>query len=78
MLVLASHGALACAVAGWLWAAAPPPAAPPAPAASTSQAPAKPDPDAPMLDPDAPLAPMPDLGVAWPDLSKTDATAAVD
>ncbi|MGJ3649209.1 autotransporter assembly complex protein TamA [Sphingomonas sp. GlSt437] len=78
MLVIASHGALACAVAGWLWAAAPPPAAPLAPAAPTSQAPAKPDPDAPMLDPDAPLAPMPDLGVAWPDLSKTDATAAVD
>ncbi|WP_082730471.1 MULTISPECIES: autotransporter assembly complex protein TamA [Sphingomonas] len=31
--------------------------------------------ESPMLDPDSPLAPLPELGVDWPDLSKVDATA---
>ncbi|MBA3879003.1 MAG: hypothetical protein C0500_04740 [Sphingobium sp.] len=31
--------------------------------------------ESPMLDPDSPLAPLPELGVDWPDLSKIDATA---
>src|SRR5438552_19152924 len=32
-------------------------------------------PDAAELDPSAPLAPMPDLGVDWPDLNARDATS---
>lgn len=78
MVVLASHGALVCAVAGWLAVAPEPPRAPP-PSSAPSSAPSPPvepspsnDPEAPMLDPNVPLAPMPDLGVAWPDLTKTD------
>jgi len=42
--------------------------APPPPAAATAATPA-PLPSAGQLDPQSPLAPMPDLGVAWPDLS---------
>src|SRR5947209_11613579 len=34
-------------------------------------------PDAAELDPSAPLAPMPDLGVEWPDLNAKDTTASV-
>ena len=37
-----------------------------------------PAPDSPMLDPDSPLAPLPGLGVDWPDLSKVDPTATDD
>src|SRR5436190_18409975 len=33
-------------------------------------------PDAAELDPNAPLAPLPDLGVAWPDLSTPEPTPA--
>ena len=65
--------------ARWLCAAAAAPllagiahaqAAPPPPAP-------KPPPDAAELDPNAPLAPMPDLGVAWPELDpKSTAPAA--
>lgn len=52
----------------------------PAPSAPPQAAPAEQQPqqvplanpaDAPMLDPDSPLAPMPDIGVPWPDLSST-------
>ncbi len=54
-------------------------AVPPAAAQQRSAAPAPPPAPVPqqpapagsdMLDPNAPLAPMPDIGVAWPDLSK--------
>ena len=41
----------------------------PTPAAQAGEAP---------LDPSAPLAPMPDLGVAWPDLSTPDAPGPAD
>ena len=34
--------------------------------------------ESPMLDPDSPLAPLPELGVDWPDLGKVDATATDD
>ncbi len=44
------------------------PTAAPAPQPQTATPPAPPGGD--MLDPNAPLAPMPDIGVAWPDLSK--------
>src|SRR6476469_6537081 len=37
---------------------------------------AQPPPDAAELDPSAPLAPMPDLGVDWPDINAKDATPA--
>lgn len=43
----------------------------PAPAAAPGDPPAEPE-----LDPNAPLADLPDLGVAWPDLSKAPAEAA--
>src|SRR4051795_7502967 len=42
------------------------------PAAAQS---APPPPDAAELDPNAPLEPLPDLGVDWPDLNAKDATA---
>ena len=49
-----------------------PPAAQPQPPPS-SQAPSqRQQPDAAELDPSAPLAPMPDLGVDWPDLNAKD------
>src|SRR3954453_12205933 len=38
--------------------------------------PPPPPPDAAELDPSAPLDPMPDLGVAWPDLKATEAAPA--
>jgi len=38
--------------------------------------PAPPPPDAAELDPNAPLAPMPDLGVDWPDLNAKEETVA--
>ena len=41
--------------------------------AQTAQALPPPAPDAAELDPSAPLAPMPDLGVEWPDLNATEA-----
>jgi translocation and assembly module TamA len=41
-----------------------------APGQSTTQTPPSPDVDDPtMLDPTAPLAPLPEIGVAWPDLA---------
>src|SRR5437762_12373221 len=45
-----------------------------APAQSQPQ-PQPPPPDAAELDPSAPLAPLPDLGVDWPDLNAKDSTA---
>lgn len=47
-------------------------AVPPAVAQQQPTAPATTAPDE-MLDPNAPLAPMPDIGVAWPDLAKAPA-----
>src|SRR5436853_1934290 len=46
--------------------------------AQTVQTPAQspPPPDAAELDPSAPLAPMPDLGVDWPDLNTREAQPA--
>jgi len=41
-------------------------------AQATSPSPPPPPPDAAELDPSAPLDPMPDLGVAWPDLKASD------
>jgi translocation and assembly module TamA len=66
---------LLCAAAAAAWspaAALAQPTPPPAPAP-------QPPPDAAELDPNAPLAPLPDLGVAWPDLkpSETAPPAAV-
>src|SRR5438874_6075553 len=47
-----------------------------APAQSQPQPqPQPPPPDAAELDPSAPLAPLPDLGVDWPDLNARDTTA---
>ena len=44
--------------------------------AQTAPAPQQPQPTEPAeLDPNAPLAPMPDLGVEWPDLNATDTAA---
>jgi translocation and assembly module TamA len=43
-------------------------------AQTTQQSPPQP-PDAAELDPSAPLAPLPDLGVEWPDLNAKDSTA---
>lgn len=64
-LICATAAGLAC-VAPATAQTAPPPAAPvPAPAA--------PVPDSAELDPSAPLAPMPDLGVDWPDLDSAAA-----
>src|SRR3954464_6021498 len=40
--------------------------------AQTAPAPVSPPPDAAELDPNAPLAPLPDLGVAWPELNAKD------
>ena len=40
----------------------------------TAAPPPPPPPDAGELDPNAPLAPLPDLGVDWPDLDATDST----
>src|SRR6059058_186599 len=37
--------------------------------------PQPPPPDAAELDPSAPLAPLPDLGVDWPDLNAKETTA---
>jgi translocation and assembly module TamA len=48
--------------------------------AMAQQAPAQPQnspPDAAELDPSAPLAPMPDLGVEWPDLNAKEQSAPV-
>jgi translocation and assembly module TamA len=39
-------------------------------------APSQPPPDAAELDPNAPLAPLPDLGVAWPELNPKEASPA--
>jgi translocation and assembly module TamA len=47
-----------------------------APAAASSQAAPPPSSDPAELDPNAPLAPMPDIGVAWPQLNATDARPA--
>ena len=44
--------------------------------ASARQPPPPPDPA--ELDPNAPLAPMPDLGVAWPDLNASETTPTAD
>ena len=46
--------------------------------ASPSPAPASPAPASPetMLAPDSPLAPLPDLGVAWPDLATAEGSAS--
>ena len=44
--------------------------------APPSRAPPPPTPDAAELDPNAPLAPLPDLGVAWPELKASDTTPA--
>src|SRR3982751_855754 len=38
--------------------------------------PPPPPPDAAELDPSAPLDPMPDLGIAWPDLNATEPAPA--
>ena len=61
---------LLCAAGSFALSAAPlaaqtPPATPP---------PASPPPQPGELDPNAPLAPMPDLGVEWPDLNARDTT----
>lgn len=56
---------------GWLCAAASlAVVAGPVAAQQSPQAPAAPPPGPTELDPDAPLSPMPDIGVDWPDLSK--------
>src|SRR3954464_11948348 len=44
-------------------------------APAQQQQPQPPPPDAAELDPSAPLAPLPDLGVDWPDLNARDTTA---
>src|SRR5256885_4102883 len=46
----------------------------PAPCLAQTAPPTQPPPDAAELDPNAPLAPLPDLGIAWPDLNAKDAT----
>jgi translocation and assembly module TamA len=51
-------------------------ALPLAPTAAPAQTAPAPPPDAAELDPSAPLAPMPDLGVEWPDLDAGDQTVA--
>src|SRR5690349_12737913 len=49
----------------------------PAEALAQATAPASPPPSDPaQLDPTAPLDPMPDLGVAWPDLNEKDQVVA--
>jgi len=57
-----------------LCAAAALPVAPAALAQTAATQPAPPPPAAAELDPSAPLAPLPDLGVPWPDLNAKDAT----
>ena len=63
----------AAAAAAWVPVAAsaqtaePPPPPPPVPSPQP--------PDAAELDPNAPLAPLPDLGVPWPDLKASDAVS---
>jgi translocation and assembly module TamA len=44
------------------------------PAVAQTATPPPPPPDAAELDPSAPLAPLPDLGVDWPDLNARDTT----
>ncbi len=62
------------AVAGILWCVGPAAAAQVRPAAAPVASPIDPTPQAPQqLDPQSPLAPLPGLGVAWPDLSKAPA-----
>ena len=51
-------------------------ALPLAPTPAPAQTAPAPPPDAAELDPSAPLAPMPDLGVEWPDLDAGDQTVA--
>ncbi len=51
----------------------PPPASPPAEAPPPASPPQR-APQSPVLDPDAPLAPLPGLGVDWPDLTQADAS----
>lgn len=46
-------------------------------AAPQTPSPQSPQPDAAELDPSAPLAPLPDLGVDWPDLNSKDTTGPV-
>jgi translocation and assembly module TamA len=46
------------------------------PSLAMSQTASLPPPDPAELDPSAPLAPLPDLGVAWPELKGEDATPA--
>lgn len=62
--VLAGPGGGAIAHAQQVAPVAAPPAPPPAPAQGGGQA--------PQLDPQSPLAPMPDIGVAWPDMNQPD------
>ena len=57
---------------GWTGAAAAQAASPPGPAGVAAPAPAP----AGDLDPSSPLAPLPDLGVEWPDMSAPATTAA--
>src|SRR6476661_6086420 len=57
--------AAAAAIASAAGAQAVPPQAPPPSASEPAE-----------LDPNAPLAPMPDIGVAWPDLDVRDTTPA--
>ena len=65
---------LLCAAAAFPFVSAPAFAQqPPAPPVQTPQQPA---PDAAELDPSAPLAPMPDLGVEWPDLNAREQIVA--
>jgi len=68
---LLGAAAAASLAAGTARAQAPPAAPPPA-------TPAQPPPDAAELDPNAPLAPMPDLGVAWPELNPKDTAPAAE
>src|SRR5438067_13659885 len=49
--------------------------APAQPQPQSQPQPQPPPPDAAELDPSAPLAPLPDLGVDWPDLNARDTTA---
>lgn len=60
--------------AAWLLSAASAVALAPAPALAQTPPAAPQQPDAAELDPSAPLAPMPDLGVEWPDLNAKDET----
>ncbi|WP_010187552.1 autotransporter assembly complex protein TamA [Sphingomonas sp. PAMC 26605] len=64
------------AAAGILWCVGSGATAQTRPAASPVASPLDPPPPPQQLDPQSPLAPLPGLGVAWPDLSKAPAEPA--